>query len=409
MEFITNHCRYTNPQEIDAGGEGVVYAVGIDTCVKIYHPELLNREPQRRDKVLALCNLFKNFAYISNTANFAAFPQLQVYQTRESIDDIVGFAMHWFKDCSKIGQLGFDLENNSFREDKGFRFDDKRALGFIYNVFEAIDQIHAARIVLGDVNPGNVLYDRIMQRPVIIDLDAAQVGNYGCPTTLDLYNDPQLEQRSRNSAGGLVFDGGTDLFALAVVCFEFWVGVRPHFLYLTPHRHQKPDVENKKLGISNIRCFALGRDYLSQFGIKYLDISENQQIEARIAQLKVQDLKLYEYFVDVFANGERENLLLSLPIQDRRHPGSRFTADKDFTEIINALAGERDKEAQRVQEQQGYIKPTIGVPDSDFMKVIDSMVFSPAKLTAKHNPKISQVRRDPIGFENFMQQFGLTI
>jgi serine/threonine protein kinase len=275
-------------------------------------------------------------------------------------------------------------------------------LAFIYNIFEAVDQLHAARIILGDVNPRNILYNPATKLPVFIDLDAAQIGNFPCLTTLDLYNDPALEHGPKTLAGGYVFDTGTDIFALAVVCFEFWIGFRPHVLRRMPVRPQKGDVENKRLGISSLKCFALGRDYLSKLGVTYIDGPENQAVERRIAQLQTQDRPLYDFFVAVFVHGERENLLLSLPVKDRRHPGYRFLADPDFMAIIDAA--EQKRKASAVQARQGYIKPR-ATADRDFVTLIDSM----STATNRPTPRKPQPRPDPAALRYFLDHFNLGV
>jgi len=158
MQLIVNGQRYKDPTPLNlSGGEGELFALSPQDAAKVYH-ENLRADEQRKQKVLALCNSFQNNA-AKNGVISAAFPQHPAYELTVSLDTLVGFSMRWFKDCPPIGNLGFDLSSNQFNEDKGVRFDDTTALGFIYSLFEAVDALHEARIILGDVNPGNILYN----------------------------------------------------------------------------------------------------------------------------------------------------------------------------------------------------------------------------------------------------------
>jgi len=239
-------------------------------------------------------------------------------------------------------------------------------------------------------------------------LDAAQVGSFPCPATHELYNDPQLQQRGKTLAGGLTFDTGTDTFALAVVCFEFWVGVRPHFLYVTPSL-PKGEVENKRLGISCVKCFALSRHYLTALGVSYLDCPQNEAVERRLSQLKALDRRLYDFFVAVFVNDERENLLFSLPISDARHPGHRFLVESGFKKVIDEEARKRQQHAN-TQARQGYTqRASSALPDSGFRKVIDSLTRATAPIKPAASQKPLNPRLDPAGFNVFVKHFGLSI
>jgi serine/threonine protein kinase len=407
MQLIVNGQHYKDPTPLNlSGGEGELFALTPQDAAKVYH-EKLRSDEQRKQKVLALCNSFQNNAAKTSIVS-AAFPQHPAYELAVSLDTLVGFSMRWFKDCPPIANLGFDLSANQFNEDKGVRFTDTTALGFIYSVFEAVDQLHEARIILGDVNPGNILYNSTTHRPVIIDLDAAQVGSFPCPATHELYNDPQLQQRGKTLGGGLTFDTGTDTFALAVVCFEFWVGVRPFFLYVTPP-NPKGEVENKRLGISCVKCFAMSRHYLKAHNVSYLDCPENEAVERRLSQLKGLDRRLYDFFVSVFVNDERENLLFSLPISDARHPGHRFLVESGFKKVIDEETKRRQQHTN-IQARQGYTQRSPStLTDSGFRSVIDSLTRTTAPVSAAASPKVLKPRLDPSGFNVFVQHFGLGV
>ena len=415
MQLIVNNMRFNDPTPLNLlGGEGELYALNSENVAKVYH-EKERSNAARKQKVLALCNSFQNTAARSGVAS-VAFPEFPAYELAVSFDTLVGFSMRWFKDCPPIVALGYNLSTHSFNEKGGVRFDDSSALGFVYNVFELVEQLHQARIILGDVNPGNILYNQATRRPVIIDVDSAQIGSFGCPATHELYNDPRLQQRGKNLGGGLTFDAGTDTFALAVVCFEFLVGCRPFQIYVTPLR-PKGEVENKLKGISNIKCISLGHTYLGNLGVAYLDCPENQAVERRLAELKSKDSRLYNFFVGIFVKDERDSLLFSLPLTDPRHPGNRFLIESGFKVVIDEEAMKR-KQFAAVQTRQGATHRASTLPDSGFRQIISSIApnanTNPSPATQIPNIPVASrkppvLRADPAEFNLVLQHFGLKV
>lgn len=155
----------------DSGGEGEIYELDQKFLAKIYYPDIINDE--RRFKVLSLCTSFSDNINHFGTDSFA-FPQEPAYEDEENFEHVSGFSMSYFKDCSDLNDMCFDLLHlNDFQTQHGYKFDDTKAVDLIYNIFSVVDRLHKSRIILGDVNPGNILYNRNSGLPVIIDLDSA--------------------------------------------------------------------------------------------------------------------------------------------------------------------------------------------------------------------------------------------
>ena len=354
MKLIVNSQGYDDPSPLNkGGGEGELYALDTQNVAKVYFPNVLQNEPWRAAKVLALCNSFDNMAAKGTSTSIAAFPEFPAYRDAVILnpDAVVGFSMHWFKDCPSVHDLRFDLATNGFREEKGVKFNDQTALVFVYDMFAAVDQLHgAARVVLGDVNDENILYNPKTEQPVIIDIDSAQVEEWPCPMTHQFFSDPQLVHRRKNRKGLPEVDAGTDTFALAVVCFEFLIGKRPFEVNVDP-THPDGEIDNKMKGISSIKCAEYGCDYLRPLGYSYVDCVPNKAVEKRLSRLKTLDRRLYDFFVGVFVHGERESLLFSLdPLKDTRHPGHRLLVarlpDSGATKVVDDVAAKRDRRAK---------------------------------------------------------------
>ena len=401
MQLFVNGHPFTDPAWLAAGGEGEVFTLDAANVAKVYFEQF--RTDQRKQKVLALCDSYTNFS-TRHTGRLIAFPEAPAYELTISFDALVGFSMARYA-FPTIAELGFDLKRDKYNDVSGFRFDDTKAIAFVYELFSVIEQLHQSRIVLGDVNPGNIMCDPATRKPVMIDIDAAQIGGFPCQTTHELYNDPQVVSRGKGLGGAFTFDFGTDIFALAIVCFEFLVGVRPHQLHVTP---PKKDTENKAAGISNLKCISSGRDYLAQLGVAYFDCPENTTIERRIAQLKSLDPRLYTFFEAVFVSDERDNLLFSLPLTDAKHPGHHFFVESGFKDAVAAETKKRQQQHQRtaVLQRQGLGQGQSALPDSGFRQVIASYVSPGAKRTAK---KPQPIRTDPDAFNVFLKHFDLTV
>ena len=126
---------------------------------------------------------------------------------------------------------------------------------------------------------------------------------------------------------GTIFTTQEQMFSLRLLlATELLIGALPHFDFLSP---PKTAIENRDLGVSSIRCFAMGSSYLSSFGLSYANVPENKAIERRLSSLKGQDRTLYDFFVSVFVKNERNKLLTFLPVEDRRHPGYLFGSLKE--------------------------------------------------------------------------------
>jgi serine/threonine protein kinase len=396
MQLIVNGNQFNDPPSLASGGEGEIFSLDAANVAKVYFENV--RTDERKQKVLALCNSYGNFSQ-RHTGQLIAFPEAPAYELAISFDTLVGFSMARYS-FPVIEELGFNLQTGRFNESSGIRFDDKSAIQFVYDLCGLIEQLHQSRIVLGDVNPANIMCNPKSQKPVLIDIDAAQIGGFPCRTTHELYNDPQVVSRGKGIGGAFTFDFGTDIFALAIVCFEFLIGVRPHQLHVTP---PKKDTENKTLGISSIKCVSAGRDYLAQLGVKYFDCPENDTIVRRLARLKALDPRLFGFFEAVFIKDERDNILFSLPVTDTRHPGHHFFVDSGFKRVIDDELKKRQQRAN-VQARQGHRQSP--VPDSGFLKVIGSLI-SPLKTAATFKKKSLPPRTDPAAFDIFLQQFGL--
>ena len=416
MQLLVNSQRYSDPPLVDgSGGTADIYSLGNDSLAKVFTDKLDTKQPnwktkwfERQNKIRAFCNSFQNHVAQFGKSRFA-FPENPAYELAVSPDTLVGFAMKDFGRIPKIGELRFDLKTGAFPKSNGIQLDDMSAIGLVYQIFESLDALHRARIILGDVSASNVLFSPSLRHPIIIDIDSAQIGSFACTEVTPAFEAPELKDRGRDRNGEYIFDAGTDVFAAAVVCYELVIGALPHFVNLSP---PSGAIKNRDLGVSSIRCFAMGSSYLSTLGHRYVDTPQNKAIERRLASLKSQDRTLYDFFVSVFVKNERNNLLTFLPAEDRRHPGYLFLVKPEFKKYVDELIEQRKRASASASTPTKVAPPSapVSVVHSDLRKFITSLGgltsprAKPLKRDATPTPKA-----DPPELAAFLKQFNLSI
>lgn len=384
MQLIIENQRYSDPEFINAGKTADIHRLDHCCLAKVYKPEF--REEERRLKVLVLCNQYRG-----NVGRFGqnyAFPISPAYEGVFQPEALAGFSMRDLGNIPEIGKIGFDIVNGTFQGSNGVRLDETRAIELVYEMFAAVDRLHQARIILGDLNDRNFLSDG--KNIGVVDIDASQIGSFGCQETTPLFYDPQLKRRGINSRGTWTFDTGTDNFALSVIAFQFLIGVLPYDIHLVP---VGDEIANKDRGISSIKCFALGHDCVRSMGHAYLDCPENKAVEKRLVWLQKKDRTLFDHFVNVFVKDARGSLLDALDISNQRHPGHHFF-EKSGIDVVLRIFEKLKIEAERLAAVKSAPKPT-------------PVVFRSARHSTSL-PRTLQRRTDPPQLSAFLAQLNLT-
>lgn len=174
-ESPTGSGRLVLREQLGAGGEGTVFAVDGGRVVKIFDPDHVTKH--RREKL----NLLVSRGLKSDGI---CFPEAVVLNR---FGQFVGYLMPKAK--------GMELSRTIFRPKRFVQVypDWKKAdlVDVCISFLEKVAYLHGLNIILGDINPKNLLVDA-NKEVWIIDADSWQLEGYPCPVGTAMFTAPAL-------------------------------------------------------------------------------------------------------------------------------------------------------------------------------------------------------------------------
>jgi DNA-binding helix-hairpin-helix protein with protein kinase domain len=203
--------------QIGRGGEGAVYEVQSDPSLvaKVYHKRPLDDEQVAKLQAMVSC-------WSSPLESIAAWPRSILYDS--SSRKPCGILMTKMVDARPLHELYGTTNRRRHFPEVGWHHMVLAAR----NTAAAFQTVHAANVLVGDVNQGNLLVDKRMCVRMI-DCDSFQVTQNGrtfsCPVGTPHFTPPELQsQKLRDS----VRNQNHDRFGLAVLIFHLlFVGRHP--------------------------------------------------------------------------------------------------------------------------------------------------------------------------------------
>ena len=384
-KFLTTPTDLEALEYVSKGGEGSIYRLGVSSMLgKIYHQENLDR--QRQEKVLDLCSRYDTFSHLLSKEDFA-FPEKTA---KDENNNIVGFAMKEFENYVRLDEIFW--KGDEFTEAGGKKLTEQDALKLIYDLYAFLLRLHKSRIVIGDLNPSNILYNFSSKKPAFIDLDSVQIDQFGCRVIGEdsRYLDPQVEANGINVDGCFRYTEDSDCFALAIIACELLTGGDPYMFKTSPPMDPS---ERRRKRISIIG-YLEDSDFGSRNGHNLLDNKSNVKRLARFDAIRKKDPLLYRYLREVLLGDERENLLTKLPKTDKRHP--EYAIRKNIRTIMDVRHPARPIDFSSVQ--------TSAINEAG-KKAIEN-ILNAAGL--KKNLRLCAMStEDPDGFKMFLETFNL--
>lgn len=367
------------------GGEGAVYDLGSMHLVKVYKDVTRFRQ----EKVLDLCSRYETFKSLFDVARFA-FPERMALDV-DAQDNIVGFSMSDIGHCAQLDELFWI--GNGFKEKDGHSLTWQEAIDLVYKLYMSLDRLHRARIVTGDLNPSNILYDFDAKSPSFIDMDSVQIGQYGCPVTgaEGRYLDPLVEERGLDGNGCYKYTEGSDYYALAVIACELLSGGDPFEFRTAP----PCDAAERRKHRHSLLGYMEDEHFAEKTKARLLDKPVNRQRMERFEALRRTDSVLYAYLVDVLVRGTRESLLYRLPKTDPRHP--EYALRKKGVRTIVEVMGQDSDSAGKVFSPRSDLAFSVAA-QKQFYDVMRRQNQAVKLRTLKTD--------DPKAFQQFIGNFG---
>lgn len=196
-------------QQLARGGEGIIVEVENGRVAKIYHCDALKRVTLEKLEVMTRAPF---------ALDGVCWPEAIVMNGRR---EPVGFIMPRAK--------GIPLDTSVFKKplllQKLPGWTRTNLVRVAIRVAEIVGELHAAGLILGDINPNNILVTPEGE-VTFVDLDSAQIGDLPCPVGLNTFTRPQHHGRS---FGSFLRDEEDDRFALAVMLFMILMPGKPPY------------------------------------------------------------------------------------------------------------------------------------------------------------------------------------
>jgi serine/threonine protein kinase len=295
MDVIIKNQKCTLQETGLFGREGEIYLVDKfkDKLVKIYEPDRQTAFIQR--KVTAIINKFR-YLDLGGVENFISYPESPVYDAEFKM--FRGFMMKYFNNHSSLFNNRYDLNQLSYRNEG---IDDNKAIVIFSTLYAYLEVLHRAGLILGDVNPANILLDKSLM-PYIVDFDSVQLGTYYSNTNRIAYIDPSVRIDGYGRKKYFIYTMNSDVYAMTIIFYEFLVGIHPYFFQTT----LPTDTEfKKKNALSLIDYLENNTSKTDKFEFKIFENSAFTASCERLNEIKVNHKEVYAFFKTVFSDGNR--------------------------------------------------------------------------------------------------------
>ena len=211
--YNKNHKSISLKEEINKGGEGIVFLVDDSTVAKIYHPKSLTVEKEAKIKAL----LSKKIRFEGICA-----PLESLYDNK---DRFIGYLMP-----KAEAEKGYELQtcifNPALLKNKLPNWTRLNLVTLSITILEKIKYLHQNGIIIGDINPFNILI-KDDKTVFFVDVDSYQIDNFPCPVGTIHFTAPEIQ--NIESFNKLVRTEEHEYFAVATLLFMiFLAGKTPY-------------------------------------------------------------------------------------------------------------------------------------------------------------------------------------
>jgi len=209
----------SQPTFIAKGGEAEVYRFGNRQALKVFHRiDPADPPDKQRAKRNALRLKGQKIREFPTGLPSEVLAPIDLATTRSG--EVIGYTMPFLKGFSAFHKLS----DRRFRDSAGLGQDATHQL--LLRLYAVLTGVHAAGVVVGDLNDGNEMY-RVKPSPDVrlIDVDSMQFGRYPCTVAAQRFLDPKLY--GRELGRGQFFTTETDWYAFACLSLQSLLCVLP--------------------------------------------------------------------------------------------------------------------------------------------------------------------------------------
>jgi serine/threonine protein kinase len=296
MKVLINNNQHYLGEPIKFGGEGDIYLIeigGEKKCVKVYYPE--KRTPYNEKKIYILINKFKKISF-GGIEKYLGFPEFPVYDLNKNF---CGFLMKYFPDHYQLSELKFSNNNLNYGNER--IYDDDSIFKLCDNLFFYLKILHRAGLILGDINPENILIDSALT-PCIVDFDSVQVGSFYSNSHRKDYIDPSVRVDGNGQHKYFIYSTDSDIYALAIIFYELIVGPLPHYFATTDPRDS---FYKKSIDLSFLDYYLNNKSKILSHGLTLDNNIANESFAKRLHFLQEFHPNIFNYLKSVFSEGKR--------------------------------------------------------------------------------------------------------
>lgn len=299
MEIKVNGIKYELKDKylIKSGGEGTIYTLKFGSeikCVKIYFSD--KRTTFNERKIFTLINKFEALR-LGNIENDLAYPEALAYDALTN--RFCGFVMKFFDSHTPVAELLFSKNANSYGSSDYY---DEDIIQFVDNLFHYLRILHRVGIILGDINPENILINRNTNNPAIVDMDSCQLGNFYSTTHRKDYFDPSVKIDGYGKNKYFIYSTESDILSLSIIAYELIVGSNPYFFQtrITTGTHYKREA---KLSFLDYSINHATNPHLATHDVfrNSLYFSSLERLEF----LRINHFEIFSFFKAIFVDEKR--------------------------------------------------------------------------------------------------------
>jgi len=199
-----------------------------------------------------------------------------------------------FTNVEELSKLGYSLGTTEYFTKE---MNNHKATGAIEELFNWLQVLHTEKIILGDINPQNILINKQSGKTYLVDIDSAQIGEFKSKALKEEYCSHEVINLGPSPNKEWLYSKRSDIFSLSVVCFEFIIGVHPFEVGTLPivSLHVK-----KEKGLNFMAYHVANSSTINSF--KLVDQDTRDAVFKRLDEIKRKYLPLYTFFRQMFVD-----------------------------------------------------------------------------------------------------------